>query len=208
MKTRSYLILAGAISLGLLCLPETSSAQWEVGANFSLALPITGYGEVFKLGHGFGVEGKYHFRRGFGVGFESGFARFTKTKELSIPVNEPKITVIPIIFTAEYELNNNGFVRPFFSGGLGLSIYTFSYYTDDPVDSENRANVSFTMSPQAGVRFAFTKNVMYYIKGSYVLLMDGPPVVMEDNAVLFTFPKSDQATGYAGISFGFNYRFN
>jgi hypothetical protein len=192
----------------MLCISHVGWAQWETGANFSLALPITSYGEVFKIGHGFGIEGRYHFKRGLAIGLEASFARFPRAKENIIPVNEPKLTVVPILFTAEYEMNNTGMVRPFVSGGLGTSIYVFSYYTDDPVTSgKNKANASFTMSPQAGLRLAFTKHFMYYMKGGYVLVMDGPPVAREGNDVLFTFPKSDKAAGYANISFGVNFRF-
>jgi hypothetical protein len=182
-------------------------AQWETGANFSLALPITSYGEVFKVGHGFGAEGRYHFKKGLAIGMEASFARFTKVKENIPSINEPKLTVIPILFTAEYEMNNTGFVRPFISGGLGASIYVMSYYTNDPVSGSNDGNASFTMAPQAGLRFAFTKHFMYYVKGSYVFVMDGPPVGWNGDQMAFTFPKSNKATGYAGISFGVNFRF-
>jgi len=47
-----------------------------------------------------------------------------------------------------------------------------------------------------------------YLKGSYVILTDGPPVIMDESGQLITFPESDKATGYAGIAFGLSYRFN
>ncbi len=97
-------------------------------------------------------------------------------------------------------------IRPFISGGLGLSIYAFSYYNrSNPASNKNVANAGFTMAPEAGIRFIFTKNLIYYIKGGYTLLMDGPPSALENGSTL-VFPKADQATGYS--AFGVNFRFN
>jgi hypothetical protein len=207
MKLKTKRMVRALWVCSMLFITNFSWAQWETGANFSLALPITSYGNVFKIGHGFGVEGRYHFKKGLGLGLEASFARFTKVKENIVPINEPKLTVIPILFTAEYEMNNTGLVRPFIGGGLGASIYVLSYYTDDPVSGANDANASFTMAPEAGLRFAFTQHFMYYMKGSYVFVMDGPPVGWDGAGVVFTFPESNKATGYAGISFGVNFRF-
>lgn len=192
----------------LIFIPAAVNAQWSVGLEYNLAFPITGYGEVFKTGSNFNADAKYHFKNGWGVGFQTGAARFANSKEGSIAVNNPKLTVVPLIFTAEYEASREGMIRPFFAGGLGLSIYTFSYYVDNPVLSTNETNVSFTMSPQVGVRFFIAKNTMSYLKGSYVFVMDGPPVITEPSLPVATFPESDKATGYAGIAFGFSYRFN
>ena len=173
-----------------------------------MALPITGYGEVFKTGSNFNLEGKYHLNRGWAVGFQTGAARFANSKEGSIAVNDPKLTVVPLLFTGEYEASREKTIRPFFAAGLGLSIFTFSYFVDNPAHSTNETNASFTMSPQIGVRFFVTENAMSYLKGSYVFVMDGPPVITEPSLPVTTFPESDKATGYAGIAFGFSYRFN
>jgi len=208
MKAKRISILAIVIPLYLFLLPITGNAQWSVGIEYNMALPITGYGEVFKTGSNFNLEGKYHFTKGWGVGFQTGAARFENSKEGSIAVNDPKLTVVPLIFTAEYEASREKTIRPFFAAGLGLSIFTFSYYVDNPVNSKNDTNASFTMSPQIGVRFFITKNTMSYLKGSYIFVMDGPPVIMEPSLPVTTFPESDKATGYAGIAFGFSYRFN
>ena len=208
MKAKSISILAFVIPLCMFLLPITGKAQWSVGIEYNMALPITGYGEVFKTGSNFNLEGKYHFTKGWGVGFQTGAARFANSKEGSIAVNDPKLTVVPLIFTGEYEASREKTIRPFFAAGLGLSIFTFSYYVDNPAHSTNETNASFTMSPQIGVRFFITENTMSYLKGSYVFVMDGPPVITEPSLPVSTFPESDKATGYAGIAFGFSYRFN
>jgi hypothetical protein len=137
-----------------------------------------------------------------------GTARFTKFREGSLPLNDPKLTVVPLIFTGEYEFNRDDVVRMYIAAGLGVSMYTFSYYVDNPVLSTSETNASFTMSPQVGVRFWFSENMMSYLKGSYIILTDGPPVVMEPGTAPITFPESDKATGYGGIAFGLSYRFN
>ena len=208
MKAKWISIVTLVISSCLFLLPLTSKAQWSVGVEYNMALPITGYGEVFKTGSNYNLEGKYHFNKGWGVGFQTGAARFANSKEGSIAVNNPKLTVVPLLFTGEYEASREKTIRPFFAAGLGLSIFTFSYYLDNPAQSTNETNASFTMSPQIGVRFFITKDTMTYLKGSYVFVMDGPPVITEPSLPISTFPESDKATGYAGIAFGFNYQFN
>jgi len=208
MKAKWISILAFAIPLCLLLLPLTTYAQWSAGIEFNMALPITGYGEVFKTGSNFNLEGKYHFNKGWGVGFQTGAARFANSKEGFIAVNNPKLTVVPLLFIGEYEVSREKTIRPFFAAGLGLSIFTFSYHVDNPAQSTNETNASFTISPQIGVRFFITENTMSYLKGSYVFVMDGPPVITEPSLPVNTFPESDKATGYAGIEFGFSYRFN
>src|SRR5688572_13044324 len=196
------------VTLGWVTLPGISNAQWDTGASFTFAFPMTSYEEVFKNGYGFSVDVRHYFGKGFGVGLETGFTRFVNVKDqTAINVNDPKITVVPIIFIAEYEMNRESFWRPFVAGGLGVSINTFSYYRDAPESSRNQVNAIFTLCPEAGVRFALNKQFMSHIKGNFVLLMDGAPVVMEDGAVIASFPESDKITGYAGISLGFSYRF-
>jgi len=206
MKTKKLSILA-AVAFCLYVVPHTCFAQWSVGIEYNMAFPITGYGEVFKNGFNFNAEGKYHFKKGWAAGFQMGTARFTKFKEGSLPIKDPKLTVTPLIFTGEYEFNGDD-VRPFVAAGLGLSIFSLSYYVNDPVLRTSETNVSFTMSPQIGVRFWFSKNMMTYLKGSYVILTDGPPVIKDENGQIITFPESDKATGYFGFAFGLSYRFN
>ena len=206
MKTKKLPLFFALAFCSLCLMPYDSVAQWGVALEYNLAFPITGYGEVFGNGFNFNAEGKYHFQKGWGAGFQMGTARFTKFEEGSLPLYDAKLTVVPLIFTGEYEFNRDDVIRPYVAAGLGVSIFSFSYYIDDPVLSTSETNVSFTMSPQIGVRFWFSKNMMTYFKGSYIILTDGPPVIMESNPPI-TFPESDKATGYAGIAFGLSYRF-
>ncbi len=124
MKPKRISILAFILSL-LFLLPLSGKAQWSVGIEYNMALPITGYGEVFKTGSNFNLEGKYHLTKGWGVGFQTGPARFANSKEGSIAVNDPKLTVVPLIFTGEYEASRESTIRPFFAAGLGLQSIPF-----------------------------------------------------------------------------------
>jgi len=105
----------------------------------------------------------------------------------------------------EYETEREGIVRPFFAAGLGMSTYTFSYYVGRSV---NETSTSITISPQMGVRFFIAKNTMCYLKGSYVFVMNGLPLVSYPNLPAIIFPVSGEATGYAGIAIGFCYRYD
>lgn len=205
MKAKWISIIATAISSYLFFFPLTGQAQWSVGIEYNLAFPFTDYGEVFKTGSNFNLEWKYHLNKGWGIGFQTGAARFVNSKEDVFAKNDPRLTVVPLIFTVEYEASREGMIRPFFAAGLGLSIYTFSYYA---ALNLCETSATFAMSPQIGVRFFITKNTISYLKGSYVFVMDGLPVVSHPYLPYVIFPVSDEATGYAGIAIGFSYRFN
>jgi hypothetical protein len=191
------------ISSYIFFLPHNGQAQWIIGIEYNMAFPFTDYGEVFKTGSNVNLEGKYHFNKGWGIGFQIGAARFEDSKEgISFGRPNPKLTVVPILFVVEYEIEREGIIRPFFAAGLGMSTYTFSYYVGRSV---NETSASVTMSPQMGVRFFIRKNAMCYLKGSYVFLMDGLPLVSFPNLPAIIFPVSGEATGYAGIAIGFRY---
>jgi len=206
MKAKWISIIATAIPSYLLFFPLTGQAQWTLGIDYNMAFPFTDYGEVFNTGSNFNLEGKYHFNKGWGIGFQIGAARFADLKEgISFGQPSPKLTVVPILFVVEYETEPKGIVRPFFAAGLGMSTYTFSYYVGRIV---SETSTSITISPQVGIRFFITKNTMCYLKGSYVFVMNGLPLVSYPNLPAIIFPVSGEATGYAGIAIGFSYRYD
>jgi CDP-diglyceride synthetase len=206
MKAKWIVILATAISSFLFFLPLKSLAQWNVGVEYNITFPFTDYGEVFNTGPNFNLEGKYHFNKGWGIGFQIGAARFADSKEgISFGRPNPKLTVVPILLAVEYETERKGIVRPFFAAGLGMSTYTFTYYVGRSI---SETSTSITISPQMGVRFFITKNTMCYLKGSYVFVMNGLPLVSYPNLPAIIFPVSGEATGYSGIAIGFNYRYD
>jgi len=205
MKAKWISIFATAISSYLFFSPLTGQAQWRVGIEYNMAFPLTDYDEVFKTGSNVNVEGKYHFNKGWGIGFQIGAARFADSKEgVAFGRTDPKLTVVPILFAVEYE-TERGMIRPFFAAGLGMSTYTFSYYVGRMV---GETSASFTMSPQMGVRFSITKNTMCYLRGSYVFVMKGLPPVSYPNLPAIIFPVTGEATGYSGIAIGFSYWLN
>jgi hypothetical protein len=207
MKAKWISILAAAISSYLFFSPITGQAQWSLSMEYNMAFPVTSYKEAFATGSNFNLDGKYHFNTGCGIGFQAGAARFATSKGGSLAAYDSKLTVVPLIFTAEYEASRKGMIRPFFAAGLGLSIYTFSLYLRYHGLSTNVTNTSFTISPQVGLRFFFTKNLISYLKGSCVFVMDEQPTFSAPNLPVIIFPMSDKATGYAGIALGVSYRF-
>src|SRR5688572_25655145 len=111
MKVKRISIFATAISSYLFFLPLSGQAQWNVGIEYNLTFPFTDYGEVFKTGSNINLEAKYHFNKGWGIGFQIGAARFANIKEgVTFGRTDPELTVLPILFAVEYETEREGVV--------------------------------------------------------------------------------------------------
>jgi len=192
MKRKISLIFC-LLAVGVLC-----HAQWEVGAGAGMAIPITGYGEVVKTGWLLNAEGKYRFKKGnFAVGMKAHMARLQKDKNGNDTFQNARMTVAPFIFTAEFSATK-GKLQPYITGGLGISFYNINYEVS-PTEGKTIFNVSFTMMPLVGLRYAASKHIYPFVEWEWMLLADGPPI---------GFPKSSQLTGYQAICAGITYRFN
>ena len=65
-------------------------------------MPITGYKQVVKTGWLMSAEGKYRFKSNFAVGMKTQFARLQKDKDPNDGFQQARMTITPVIFTAEY----------------------------------------------------------------------------------------------------------
>lgn len=174
-----------------------SNAQFEVGIGVGISLPVTGYKEVLKSGWLLNAQGKYRFGFGnFALGLKAQVVRLQKDKNPNDAFHDARMTVAPLLFTAEYG-TSIGKLQPYIEGGLGITFFNFHYETS-PTEGKSINNVSFTMMPLAGVRYAASKNVFPFIESGYVLLADGPPM---------GFPKGGKMTGYNAVVTGLSYRF-
>jgi hypothetical protein len=192
-------IFSGLVA-ALLLMPSLCLGQWTLNGDFNLAIPITSYHQVYKPGHGFNLEAQKAVSDKLALGLHLGFSRFVKLKPSPLDTYDPKVTVAPVLATIEYQPTPTAFVRPFVSGAIGASIYAFSYTAGST--NANKANASFTLVPSVGLRLAFTKSFLYYVKGSMVLLTDGPPKGVDTGTMVIPFPKSNSMTGYGAIAFG------
>jgi opacity protein-like surface antigen len=186
--------------MSILLLANNAKAQagWEVGLSTGVSLPVTGYKEVLKSGWLLGAEGKYRFGDGrFAVGMKTDFVRLQKDKNPSDTFQNARMTLAPILFTAEYEVPTTGALKPYVSGGLGLSIFNLNYDVS-PTEGHTDFNVSFTMAPRLGLRYKTASHLLPFIETNLILLADGPPQ---------GFPKGEKMTGYMGIEAGVSYRF-
>jgi hypothetical protein len=175
------------------------NAQWEVSAGAAPAFPITGYNEVFGNGWLVSAAAKYRLNnRHLSIGAETEFARLQKDRESSDAFQNARMTIVPLIFFAEYETNPGGLIRPFVTAGLGISFFNINYDTS-PTEGTTINNVSFTMSPQAGLRYGLSKTMTPFVKAGAVLIADGPPV---------GFPQGDKLTGYGSIEVGLTVTLN
>ena len=189
--------------LNLLCVVFFSTrviAQWQVDAGAGVSFPITGYGKVVKTGFViFNTDGQYRFKSGLAVGMKIQMARFAKDNNPTDSFYDAKITVAPVIFTAEYSLNRSKNFQPYITGGLGLSFFAVSYNSSPTaIDDKQISNVSFTMMPLLGFRYKANDHLFPFLETGFVILADGPPI---------GFPKGEKVTGYNFISAGLQYRF-
>jgi opacity protein-like surface antigen len=174
------------------------NAQWEAGLGAGAALPITGYKEVLKSGWLLNAEGQYRFKnRKFALGMEAHFTRLQKDNNPNDQFQNARMTIAPLLFTAEWTISTKGNLQPYLTGGLGIAFFSLNYETS-PTSGETDFNVSFTMMPQAGLRYKASEHIYPFVETSFVLLADGPPI---------GFPKSSEMTGYNAITLGINYRF-
>lgn len=179
----------------------TSFAQWEMGASAGISLPVTGYRKVVKPGFVvFNLDSKYRFKSGdFAIGIKTQMARFSKDNNLNDAFHGAKLTVTPVLFTAEYVINKSTNFQPYIAGGLGISFFAVSYNNSTTsVDDKQIFNVSFTMMPLAGLRYKASNHLYPYLESGLVLIADGPPL---------GFPMGEKMTGYNFVSAGIQYRF-
>lgn len=191
MNRKSIITICFVLCLGV------CRAQWEVGLGVGIGLPITGYKEVVKTGWLLNAEGKYRFKSNWAVGIKTQFTRLQKDKDPNDAFQDARITVAPLLFTAEYGGFSKGNLQPYVGGGLGISFFSVNYETT-PTEGTSEFNVSFTMMPQVGLRYAASQNLYPFIESGLVLLADGPPI---------GFPKGEQLTGYGFINLGVHYQF-
>ena len=172
-------------------------SQWETGAGVGISLPITGYGEVLKTGWLLNADGRYRFKKGnFAIGMKAQYVRLQNDKNPADAFQNTRMTIAPLIFTAEYA-SIKGSLQPHITGGLGITFFNLNYDTS-PTTGESVNNVSFTMMPSVGIRYVASKNIYPFIESGFVLLADGPPI---------GFPKGEKMTGYNNITAGVCYRF-
>jgi len=174
------------------------NAQWEVGLGAGAGLPITGYKEVLKSGWLLNANGQYRLKSGkFALGMKAHFTRLQKDNIPNDQFQNARMTIAPLLFTAEWTISTKGNLQPYLTGGLGISFFNLNYDIS-PADGKTVFNVSFTMMPLAGLRYRASEHVAPFLEWGLVLLADGPPI---------GFPKSSEITGYNAITAGVTYRF-
>jgi hypothetical protein len=192
MKKR-FLLFASVLFMWFL-----SYAQWEAGIGAGLAIPVTGYGGVLKSGWSLNGEGKYRLGKGnFAIGGKAHFTRLQKDKNPNDAFQNARMTVAPLLFTAAYGANGKARVQPYVTAGLGITFFNLNYDVS-PTDGKTVFNVSFTMMPLIGFRYAATPRLYPFIESGFILIADGPPI---------GFPKADKITGYNSLLAGVQYRF-
>jgi len=194
MRSKKLMILC------VIFLSTRAAAQWQVDAGAGISFPITGYGKVVKTGVLiFNTDGQYRFKSGLAVGMKIQMARFAKDNNPADSFYDAKITVAPVLFTAEYTMNRSKNFQPYITGGLGLSFFAVSYNSSPTaIDDKQISNVTFTMMPLIGARYKANNHLYPFLESGFVILADGPPI---------GFPVAEKATGYNFITAGLQYRF-
>lgn len=172
-------------------------AQWEAGIGAGVALPITGYKEVLKSGWLMSGEGKYRLKENFALGLNVHYTRLQEDNNPNDTFLNARMTLAPVLFTAEYNFTVSGKFQPYVTGGLGISFFNLNYDIS-PTAGRSESNVSFTMMPLIGLRYKASPRIYPFIESGLVLIADGPPI---------GFPKGEQMTGYNSILAGIHYKF-
>ena len=189
-----------SIVLFVILFSARAIAQWQADAGAGVSFPITGYGKVVKTGFViFNADGQYRFMSGLAVGMKIQMGRFAKDNNPSDSFYDAKLTVAPVLFTAEYSFNRSKKFQPYITGGLGLSFFVVSYNSSPTaIDDKQVSNVSFSMMPLVGFRYKAGDHLYPFLESGFVIVADGPPI---------GFPEGEKATGYNFISAGLQYRF-
>jgi len=189
--------MKGIITACMLLVSIVTNAQWEIDIGAGPAFPITGYGEVVKTGWLLDMGAQRRVTNKFAIGIKANFTRLQNDDNTNDTFQNARLTIAPILFTAEYTITDKGRFQPYLTAGLGISMYSFNYDVS-PTEGKSEFNVSFTMMPLAGLRYKATSRIYPFIETSFVLLADGPPP---------GFPQSSLMTGYQSIVGGIQYRF-
>src|SRR5688572_12517356 len=140
----------------------TVNAQWELDLGAGIGAPITGYGEVLKNGWLIKAGGRYRLGKGnFALGMQMHYTRLQKDKNPNDAFQNARMTLAPILFTAEYTISTKGNLQPYITGGLGLTLFSLNYDIS-PTAGESVFNVSFSMMPQVGLRYKASEHVYIF----------------------------------------------
>src|SRR5215471_12073953 len=101
------------IAAGILFISFHGYSQWELSIGPGVAFPITGYGEVVKTGWLLEAEGKYRLKKNFALGLKTQFTRLQKDKNANDAFQQARMTVAPLLFTAEYGDFVKGNIQPY-----------------------------------------------------------------------------------------------
>ena len=136
----------------------TANAQFKLGVNGGVQIPIGNFGDVANVGFGGGINAEYLLNESFGLGLDAGYYNF------GTEIDGFSFNMIPITVGAKYYFLTEG-IQPY--AGAGLGIYGFG------ADSET--NWNFGLAPVIGMQFALSDtfaldlNVKYnhvFTKGS------------------------------------------
>ena len=126
-------------------------------------------------------------------------ARFAKDNNPTDSFYDAKLTVAPVLFSANIHSTESKNFQPYITGALGLSFFAASYNSSATIiDDKQISNVSFTMTPLLGFRYKANDHLYPFLESGFVILADGPPI---------GFPMGEKVTGYNFISVGLQYRF-
>lgn len=127
----------------------SANAQWKVGADLGLQVPIGTYGDAYGLGFGFAVSGEYLVTESIGVGLQIGYFSIGSGSGLY----DTGMSLVPITATGKYYFMTEG-LKPYAGLDLGLYRIGFDYGFGLGVASETK----FGLAPVAGVQYEFTDN--------------------------------------------------
>ncbi len=156
-----------------------ASAQFSIGANAGVAMPVGSFEQKYNMGFGGYATVAYALNTNMSIGLNAGFYAFKGT---DFPAgSKPSTRILPVFLDFKYYLNTEGFM-PYVGTGIGLySVFTSSTTPDIPanivggltiapaipsferLDSYGKFGISPTVGFWAGDELKFGASVTYHI---------------------------------------------
>lgn len=158
----------------LLIISGSAFGQGMHGLTYSIAFPVGETSDYINTlsWRGFTIDGKYFITDNMTLGWTTGWqtlyesesGTFVDGTQSSTGTQYRYLNILPILFTYNYFLNENGDIQPF--AGLGTGTFWIESKTNMGLFSDTDDNWHFGLVPEVGVLFpvGFRSNFYFSLK--------------------------------------------
>jgi outer membrane protein W len=140
----------------------TANAQMKIGVGGGIGLPMGDFGDVFKMGFGGGVSGKYMLNDNLALGVGIGYMTFSAKDEFG--GSDYKYSVIPITASVAYYFATEGF-KPYVGADFGM----YMGKVKTPVGDASGSDLGF--APTVGFEYDLSESMALDVNAKYNYIM-------------------------------------